>query len=224
MPGLRYGVGALNLQDYYMEANLYEPPHIEQREFGIIKKGGGMWRHHAFNDVNKLRSFLIRHQPLHVYYSAAKYKRPSAKPYFIEGIPTSVREAKGFIEADLIFDIDNDHLATPTIAEAAYHADKLYWILRNTFALKDLMMKFSGSRGYHVHVHDTCVQNLNGHERALIAEYFTEYKNVRGRKAYNKNYVGLDVPVTTDLSRLIRLPGSIHGKTGKECRIMNIDG
>ena len=57
----------------------------------------------------------------------------------------------------------------------------------------------------------------------MIAEYFTEYKNVRGKKAYNKNYVGLDVPVTTNLTGLIRLPGSIHGKTGKECRIMNID-
>ena len=137
----------MNLSDYYMDAELYEPSHIEQREFGIIKNKPTkknpkppMWRHLSFQNIEKLRAFLIEHRPLHVYYSAAKYEKPYARPSFDKGIPVSVREAKGYIEADLIFDIDNDHLAPPTIAEAAFHANKLYSILRNTFALKDTMM------------------------------------------------------------------------------------
>jgi DNA primase catalytic subunit len=39
----------------------------------------------------------------------------------------------------------------------------------------------------------------------------------------NPKYVGIDAPVTIDTARLIRLPGSIHGKTMQECRIIKVD-
>jgi DNA primase catalytic subunit len=183
----------------------------------------GMVRNLSFSSIEKLRSYLIEYQPSHVFYSASKYERPWQIRDKTKG--ETILMAKGWIESDLIFDIDNNHLHTPTIAEAAYQANKLYWILQNKFALKKLIMKFSGSRGYHVHAEDDCIQKLGQYDRQEIADYFMEFmpqRNKYGNKVYNKNYVCLDVPITTTLSHLIRLPGSIHGKTMQECRILDI--
>jgi len=205
----------MKLMDYYMTADLHEPPNIHQREFGIVKKGGRMWRHLSFENVDKLRAFLIQNQPDHVYFSSAKYQDPGNK-YMID---------KGWLGADLIFDIDLDHLENPTLGEAVNHILKLDNILRKDFALKDLLMAFSGARGYHIHVRDDCIQDLRSYQRREIADYFREYKSEKEGKVKigNKNYVGIDTPVTGDISRLIRLPGSIHGKTGEQCRIINLE-
>lgn len=182
-----------------MTAHLHEPPNFNQREFGIIKDGR-MWRHLAFSNVNKLRTFLIEKRPDHVYFSTAKYDSPGEKDMTIK--------RQGWLGSDLIFDIDNDHLEIPTLGEAAFHLLQLNEILKKKFGLKDLTMVFSGSRGYHIHVRDECIQDLNGNERGQIVEYIDQFG------------IGVDVPVTCDTARLIRLPGSIHGKTGMECRII----
>lgn len=192
----------MNIQDYYTDAELYEPPFFDKREFGIIKKGQKMWRHISFTNVQKLRSFLIEHRPIHVYFSTAKYEDPSN--------PDMEKKKEGWLGSDLIFDIDNDHLETPTLAEAAFQAMKLKDILIDKFGFKDMMMTFSGSRGYHIHVRDECIQNLNNHERQQIADYIWKWG------------VDIDAPVTSDKARLIRLPGSIHGKTLQPCRIIKI--
>ena len=190
----------MNLQDYYMTADLHEPPHFENREFAVIKDGK-MWRHLAFENVQKLRSFLIEHQPTHVYFSSAKYEDP--------GNNNMMEKREGWLGSDLVFDIDNDHLEDPTIVEAAFHALQLKEVLIKKFGLKDMMFTFSGSRGYHIHVRDECIQKLNNHERQQIVECIERFK------------IGIDAPVTCDISRLIRLPGSIHGKTGEQCRIID---
>ena len=202
-----------NLADYYMDAPLYNMPHIEQREFGIIKKGQMMWRHHSFKDMGKLRGFLIQHQPLHVYFSSARYEHPSARPP--EGEPIMI--GKGWLGADLVFDIDNDHLPDKSLGNAAFHAMHLIEVLKDNFAFKDMMLVFSGSRGYHVHVRDECIQSFNSLCRREVADYFMEYFP-NGME--NPRYVGIDAPVTIDTARLIRLPGSIHGGTMQPCSVV----
>lgn len=190
----------MNLQDYYMTAKLYEPPMFQNREFGIIKDGR-MWRHLSFDNVDKLRAFLIQKMPDHVYFSTAKYENPSERDMVIK--------KEGWLGSDLIFDIDNDHLDVPTLGEAAFNLLQLNEVLIKTFGLKDLLITFSGSRGYHEHVRDESIQMLNNNERGQIVE------------CVEACGICIDAPVTCDTSRLIRLPGSIHGKTGKQCRIIN---
>jgi len=191
----------MNLMDYYMTADLYEPPMFQNREFAIIKDGR-MWRHLAFENLDKLRGFLIAHQPKHVYFSTAKYKDPGNQDMIIK--------RQGWLGSDLIFDIDNDHLANPTLGEAAYNLLQLKEVLENKFAVNDILYTFSGSRGYHAHVRDERIQKLNNHERQQIVEYVESLG------------ICIDAPVTADTARLIRLPGSIHGKTGKACSIMEM--
>lgn len=74
---------------------------IEKREFGFILFKEGMLRHKKLNDKNELEAFLRSFAPSDVYYSCAYYEDPAAD-----------MEKKGWLGADLIFDIDADHITT----------------------------------------------------------------------------------------------------------------
>ncbi len=79
------------------------PSEIERREFGFLMFAeSAMVRHKAFKQVEDLRRFLELIAPSDVYYSAAYYERPDAS-----------MEAKGWLGADLVFDVDADHVETP---------------------------------------------------------------------------------------------------------------
>jgi DNA primase small subunit len=75
---------------------------IEQREFGFIMFEGWMQRHKSFSRISELEKFLQNSVPSDAYYSCAYYESPEAE-----------MDRKGWIGADLIFDIDADHIPTP---------------------------------------------------------------------------------------------------------------
>jgi len=90
--------------EYYHGVTMaYAPPNVENREFGFLKfDEQGMIRHLGFKSESELKAFLRRTVPSNAYYSCAYYQRPDA-----------VMDGKGWIGADLIFDIDADHIPTP---------------------------------------------------------------------------------------------------------------
>ncbi|MCS7126261.1 MAG: DNA primase small subunit PriS [Aigarchaeota archaeon] len=78
------------------------PERIAEREFGYFTfEGETMIRHLYIESKEKLIEFLKKNTPLHVYHSAAFYTYPSAP-----------MEEKGWLGAELVFDIDADHLNT----------------------------------------------------------------------------------------------------------------
>lgn len=90
--------------DYYSSENceVAAPRMIEKREFGFISFDNVMVRHKAFANQNELRNFLREFVPSDAYYSCAYYDDPKAE-----------MDKKGWLGADLIFDIDADHIPTP---------------------------------------------------------------------------------------------------------------
>ncbi|HDQ05750.1 MAG TPA: hypothetical protein ENN36_03380, partial [Candidatus Bathyarchaeota archaeon] len=91
--------------DYYKQhsASILAPSSLERREFGfLLLEKGVMLRHKGFMDVESLRSSLATIVPSDVYYSSAYYERPEEE-----------MKAKGWLGADLVFDIDADHIQTP---------------------------------------------------------------------------------------------------------------
>jgi DNA primase catalytic subunit len=130
---------------------------------------------------------------------------------------------KGWQGSDLVFDIDYDHLKRPTLKEAKKQSEKLLVILKDDLGFRKLLYVDSGSRGFHVHVHDECVQKLGNPERREIADFIGHYKTRRGRKIINPNWVEIDTVVTTDFTRLIRLPGSLNVKpdSARPCAIIS---
>jgi len=66
-------------------------------------EGPGMVRHLAFESLKELVGYMASMVPKHAYYSSAYYENPAAK----------LMGEKGWMGADLVFDIDVDHVDTP---------------------------------------------------------------------------------------------------------------
>lgn len=81
---------------------LYVPERIQEREFGYFTFGEKiMVRHLSVASEEELWRLAVEAAPLHLHYSAAFYRYPKAP-----------MEEKEWMGAELIFDIDADHLET----------------------------------------------------------------------------------------------------------------
>ncbi|VVC02703.1 DNA primase small subunit PriS [Candidatus Bilamarchaeum dharawalense] len=280
---------------YYEEAD-FPIPKIEQREFGFgnIKKIDA--RHLNFSGVSEFKRYLATNTPLFVSHSTAYYEFPGATPI----------QKKQWKGADLVFDLDIH-------AEGKYGAyAKLEEVKNDLIRLVDdfligdfginkneIILVFSGNRGYHVHVRDPLFLSIGGEERRELVDYIMgqgldyvqffapddnkrligprpDESGYRGRfarsviklirdkptaisrlfsKDKNRDFfiggieegnwsktslkfndlvnrfkvvadelpihsVDTDVGVTQDLSKLIRVPNSIHGETGLVAKII----
>ena len=151
----------------------WQPPisSVESREFGF-----GNWqtkiafRHLSFPNASALCARLLRDAPPYVSYSAAYYEFPDARPM----------PSKNWKGADLIFDLDAPmHSCGKFTCQQCFDAIKNETIkliedfLVPDFGLskKEMIVNFSGSRGYHVHVRSESVRGLRREERKEIIEY-----------------------------------------------------
>ncbi|WP_019178400.1 DNA primase catalytic subunit PriS [Methanomassiliicoccus luminyensis] len=157
---------------YYQERPPAPPARFERREFGFMFFDRTfVQRHIGFPAPADLHYFLRSQVPSHAYYSTAYYQYP--------GAPTM--EEKSWAGADLIFDLDADHVPG---AESLSYPEMLARIkvellrLLDDFLLgdlgfddSDLKIVFSGGRGYHIHVADARLVTLKSHERREIVDY-----------------------------------------------------
>ncbi len=88
-------------KEYYFRYSdkIEQPLEIQSREFGYFPFGGGMVRHLSYRDIGAFRAILVKEAPAGVYCSNSYYLEPSAE-----------MQKKGWMKADLIFDIDADLL------------------------------------------------------------------------------------------------------------------
>ena len=75
---------------------------IDRHEFGFALFEGWMLRHKSFRHSDELKEFLQNTVPSDAYCSCAYYEHPEAD-----------MDRKGWLGADLVFDIDADHIPTP---------------------------------------------------------------------------------------------------------------
>lgn len=151
----------------------WQPPisRVESREFGF-----GNWqtkiafRHLAFPNANALAARLSRDAPPYVSYSAAYYEFPDARPM----------PSKNWLGADLIFDLDAPahtcgkftcQKCMDGIKEQTIKLIEDFLVPDFGISKKDMIINFSGSRGYHVHVRNESVRGLRREERREIIEY-----------------------------------------------------
>ncbi|WP_227374159.1 DNA primase small subunit PriS [Haladaptatus halobius] len=160
-------------RDHYRAVDPTLPPGADEREWGYIPWTAGpgttMVRHSSLLDLGDLGGFLERERPRHVYFSAGRYGDPGA----------STMEAKGWQSADLVFDLDADHLpgVTPetTYAEMLARCKDelldLLDLLDRDFGFDDATVVFSGGRGYHVHIRDEGIRHLDREARREVVDY-----------------------------------------------------
>jgi DNA primase small subunit len=78
------------------------PASVSQREFAFLRfKDRVMLRHKGFAGINGFKLFISDNVPSDVYYSCAYYENPEIE-----------MDKKGWLGADLVFDIDADHIPT----------------------------------------------------------------------------------------------------------------
>lgn len=151
---------------------VYLPEALREREWGFIffssgAKPAGMRRHLSFSSPEEVLSYLGTMTPAHVYYSSAYYARPGA----------GQMSDKGWLGADLIFDLDADHIVRgPYDVMLARVKEELFKLIEMLtgelgFAECDLKVNFSGGRGYHVHIPTLAVRNWDSAERRELVNY-----------------------------------------------------
>ncbi|MDD1751907.1 MAG: DNA primase catalytic subunit PriS [Methanotrichaceae archaeon] len=159
-------------REYYLYASLDLPPGFNSREWGfLLFDDSGMHRHKSYLSRGEIIDYIRGIIPAHVYHSAAYYQRPAA--------PTM--KDKEWQGADLIFDLDADHLRK---APKSY-PEMLKLVKKETLKLIDFLFEdfgftgknisivFSGGRGYHIHIRDPTILKLGSDERREIVDYLT---------------------------------------------------
>ena len=165
-------------EEYYRHARISIPKDFWMREWGFVfldhyfPEKLVMRRHKSFATEKELANYLRENAPAHAYHSAAIYKYPAAE-----------MANKGWLGADLIFDLDADHIVSETELEQYSYEDLLVQVKKETeklidfmlndfgFQEKDMELVFSGSRGYHIHIGTEEVRGLGSRERREIVDY-----------------------------------------------------
>jgi len=159
---------------HYRESPLAMPDRFSRREFGFMFFDRDfVMRHLGFPSRAALKKYLVEQVPAHAYYSCAYYEKPDA--------PTMAE--KKWLGADLIFDLDADHVEgtkdlpyDQMLAKVKVEVIRLIdeFLLGDLgFGEEDLKIVFSGGRGYHVHINNPKVIKLTSHERREIVDYVT---------------------------------------------------
>ncbi|MCX8169397.1 MAG: DNA primase small subunit PriS [Candidatus Methanomethylicia archaeon] len=201
------GIIRSHFRNYYSSVDIEAPSDIEKREFGFIFIGQeGMRRHLSFKNISDLKNFIVNNIPLHIYFSSAYYDFPDVEDM----------DGKVWRGADLVFDIDADHISTPCKREhdswrcmdcgyfdlgsspeecpkcsskrieydswfcdlclerakdETFRLVEEFLVSEFGFSIKDIVLVFSGHRGYHVHVRDKNIIGLNVEARREIVDY-----------------------------------------------------
>ncbi|WP_254768720.1 DNA primase small subunit PriS [Salinilacihabitans rarus] len=202
-------------RDHYRRTEITPPPAANEREWGYIPwtdgPGQTMVRHRSLLEIGDLGEFLVRERPRHVYFSAGRYRDPGAN---------SMGE-KDWRCSDLVFDLDADHLPSVTLGEDSYAEMlakckdallRLLEFLEDDFGFEDLEVVFSGGRGYHVHVRDESVLELEREQRREIVDYVRGIGLDFDELIERKTVAGLGRKTPTERKRL-RIDGGWGART-----------
>ncbi len=184
--------------EHYKREPLDPPPLMGRREWAFVPFAStfqGYVRHRQFDRIEHLRKYLVRSPPKSIFHSMAYYHRPSERRM----------DQKGIKGADLVFDLDGDHLSG--ITDENFEV-MLRLIQAETWRLWDTFLKcelgvderylevtFSGHRGFHLHIRDPSLQHLDTRARREIVEY------IRGK----------DLDSYRALRRGLEQPSSVQG-------------
>jgi len=212
------------LRGFKETAELDEWPGIWRKQFKIRTLEG------HFMKLNKLRNrlnfrsllgFCVRYTPLNLYMSALNWLMP-------ERVGRKETANRAFpIGGEYVVDIDNPSLMRSWGGVNGFSVSGLQLAHDKTLALvdkirenySDIQIVFSGRRGFHIHVLDFNVRDwthynekdsIKSHEVARFL--YTRYLKVAIGEISKYHFI-----LSTDPMRVMTVPGSLNGRTGKIC-------
>ncbi len=166
---------AFRFSEYYQSRTveqLWLPPRLRSREWmfdGFDDRPPE--RHRGFADGKGLLAHVIRRAPKSCFYSTAYYEDPNQRKML----------DKNWRGADLIFDLDGDHL--PGVSGTDFPAmirviQEQTWSLWNDFLEPEfgfdeshLQVTFSGHRGFHLHYRAPDIWHLDSSARRELVSH-----------------------------------------------------
>ncbi|MFH1721897.1 MAG: DNA primase small subunit PriS [Candidatus Altiarchaeota archaeon] len=153
-------------KEYYFRHRVEPPDLIGSREFGVgTLEDKIKTRHKSFPSARDFHNYLRREAPSYISYSTAQYEFPANQPM----------EAKNWLGADLVFDLDRDvgFLDPKEFDIVREEAIRLIDVLESDFGFSgnEISINFSGSKGYHIHVKSSKTFELDSAARREIVDY-----------------------------------------------------
>ena len=209
---------------YYRTADLWTPPRLRTREWMFIPFGGGTpIRHKSFSDMNGVRRFICERPQHSCFYSTAYWRKPHE-------LKMADKDWRG---ADLIFDLDGDHLPGVTDKDFPGMIEVIQeqaWSLWNDFLEPDfgfkeeyLQVTFSGHRGFHLHYRDPKIFHLDSEARRELVSHIrgegVEVSDLIERSRHPKAS-GWAKRVAKGIESVVNRLDEIHAGDSKKLRLM----
>ena len=180
----------------------------------------GSWRKskRRISSVETFRKSIYRDNPSDIYFSTSSWLNPIDLPRLSD----ETKPHPILLNHLIVFDIDFSPLSLENLEKARETTLNLHkWIEKN-YDYEFLSISFSGSKGFHLFYNDLdrtlfSIENTKERENAV--------KEERNKLLQEVLLAGfkVDPRITADTRRIIRLPGSIHGKTGLLCHRIDLE-
>ena len=174
----------------------------------------GRWKkaNRRVSSIETFRKAIFQDNPTDIYFSTSSWLNPIDLPRLSD----ETKPHPILLNHLIVFDIDLPPLSVDNLEQARITTLKLYnWIEKN-YDYEFISISFSGSKGFHLFYNDLdrtlfSIENAKDRENAV--------KQERNKLLQQVLLAGfkVDPRITADTRRIIRLPGSIHGKTGLLC-------
>lgn len=174
-------------------------------------------------DPARLREELARRRPHHVYFTTSTWLDPlrlGPRDFARARRPGYQVAHNVFLDQGLFFDIDVEG----DLATAAHHLVVLHDLLRSRWGFRRFRAVYSGSKGFHLYVDDFSIRDFVDGVPAAPGAREDLHPAVKARftDAALRAGVAVDAAVTLDPRRVLRLPGTVHGKTLNRCEVVDL--
>ena len=180
----------------------------------------GNWRksNRRISSQNSFRKAIERDNPSDIYFSTSSWLEPINLP----NLNDETKPHPILLNHLIVFDVDFAPLSLDNLEQARLTTLNLHkWIQKN-YNYELMSISFSGSKGFHLFYNDPnrdlfSIENAKDRELAV--------KENRNKLLHEVLLAGfkVDPRITADTRRIIRLPGSIHGKTGLLCHRISLE-
>jgi len=206
----------MDYEEYYLSDEFKKllrlPSDIKFRQIKFVWGDRAVQLSKPITESGALISEIVRQKPEHIYYSVSSFR----EPYKIHGLNGGGDNGlfeidrngveNRFLYKDLVFDIDRDDIGV-----ARRDTLELIDFLKRNKIINKPIIRFSGSKGFHImckkpSIYETCYS-------------IDDFKNQTNEivELVKSSGIEIDEPVTKDIMRVIRLPGTINMKSGLPC-------
>ena len=190
-----------HFREFYKKNKITSVPEIEKREFGYgVYKRKIANRNLAFKTNEEMNNFLIQRTPLFFSYSNSYYMDPMATPmtnkFWLKGdmiyefdadeVKTTCEKKDGVWVCNKVGDESfveergeekKQWFLQKSLEQTKKQVFRLVDFLESDFGFTSdkVNINFSGKAGYHVHLRNEEIQNLNKRARIEMVDYLTGY-------------------------------------------------